>query len=86
VDTTEPNHGGFEAARGFHIHFEEWAKSRHRTTYSSNGKLNNDGIASSHTLCVGEYTHIRPREDAPVMKMIQHIPVQAGSAVFWDER
>jgi ectoine hydroxylase-related dioxygenase (phytanoyl-CoA dioxygenase family) len=36
--------------------------------------------------CIGEYTHIRPNEDENVMALIQHIPVGAGSAVFWDNR
>jgi hypothetical protein len=79
VDTTEPNQGGFEAAKGFHLLFDEWAKKRQPTASTV------DNIAKS-TLCVGEYTHIRPKEDELVMKMIQHIPVKAGSAVFWDER
>jgi Protein of unknown function (DUF1479) len=38
-------------------------------------------------LCLGEYTHIRPKEDADVMQRIQHVPnVTAGSAVFFDHR
>ncbi len=36
--------------------------------------------------CIGEYTHIRPKEDGKVMKLVQHIPVRAGSVVFWDNR
>ena len=35
---------------------------------------------------MGEYTHIRPKEDVDIMKRIKHIPVKAGSAVFWDNR
>ena len=38
------------------------------------------------SLCVGEYTHIRPREDEKAMQRVKHIPVKAGSAVFWDNR
>jgi hypothetical protein len=76
TDNLHPNTGGFEAAPGFHHEFDEWAKERQQTS-------NNQQYTS---LCVGEYTHIRPKEDATVMKQIRHIPVKAGSAVFWDNR
>jgi hypothetical protein len=33
-----------------------------------------------------EYTHIQTKEDSDVLAQIQHIPVRAGSAVFWDNR
>lgn len=36
--------------------------------------------------CIGEYTHIRPKEDEDIMKQIQHISVPQGSVVFWDTR
>jgi hypothetical protein len=36
--------------------------------------------------CVGEYTHMRPKEDRDIMDRIEHIPVRTGSAVFWDNR
>jgi len=36
--------------------------------------------------CIGEYTHIRPREDRDIMDRVKHIPVSAGDAVFWDNR
>jgi len=37
-------------------------------------------------LCVGEYTHVSPSLDRDIMQRMQHIPVRAGSAVFWDNR
>jgi hypothetical protein len=37
-------------------------------------------------LCVGEYTHVSPSLDRDIMQRMAHIPVQAGSAVFWDNR
>jgi hypothetical protein len=86
VDTTEPNQGGFEAAKGFHLHFAEWAKHRPPSTYLKKGKSNQYDVVEVPAVCVGEYTHIRPKEDAVVMKMIEHISVKAGAAVFWDER
>lgn len=36
--------------------------------------------------CVGEYTHLHPNHDRELIKRVQHIPVTAGSAVFWDNR
>jgi Protein of unknown function (DUF1479) len=30
--------------------------------------------------------HIRPKEDANVLRQIQHVTVRAGSVVFWDNR
>jgi hypothetical protein len=84
TDNLEPNTGGFEAAPGFHKNFDEWARQR-RQHAGENG--NYDSAVSNRTsLCVGEYTHIRPKEDAEVMAQIKHIPVKAGSAVFWDNR
>ena len=76
TDNLHPNTGGFEAAPGFHHEFDEWANERQQTSTSQ----------QFTSLCVGEYTHIRPQEDAQVMKQIRHIPVKAGSVVFWDNR
>jgi hypothetical protein len=75
TDNLEPNTGGFEAALGFHKTFHKWIRP------SSAGKK-----VSFPAPCIGEYTHIRPKEDGDVMALIQHIPVRAGSAVFWDNR
>lgn len=82
TDNLEANTGGFEAVLGgFHRTFDEWA--RHRNIKSSA----NDMVTTSQpALCVGEYTHIRPKEDMEVMKRVYHISVKAGSAVFWDNR
>lgn len=38
------------------------------------------------SLCVGEYTHVSPSLDQDIMQRMVHIPVRAGSAVFWDNR
>ncbi|GKY95146.1 hypothetical protein MPSEU_000478300 [Mayamaea pseudoterrestris] len=86
TDCLEPNTGGFEVAKGFHREFDQWAKSR---SPSRVVKKNRDGrkeIVSIPAPCVGEYTHVRPLEDAAIMKRIQHVSVKAGSAVFWDNR
>jgi Uncharacterized protein family UPF0029/Protein of unknown function (DUF1479) len=82
TDNMGPNTGGFEAAPGFHREFDDWAKQRSPTPSKGGGQNN----APAVSLCVGEYTHIRPKEDAIVMKRVCHIPVAAGSAVFWDNR
>lgn len=79
------NTGGFEAAPGFHKDFENWVEYRRPSIVSK--KVN--GISQQLVLsapCLGEYSHIRPIEDNDVMERMQHIPVRAGSAVFWDNR
>lgn len=86
TDNLEPNHGGFEAARGFHREFEEWALHRQPTKIM---QRNNNGSTSEISIpapCVGQYTHIRPKEDNAIMERVTHVPVRAGSAVFWDNR
>lgn len=75
TDTLHPNEGGFECVPGFHREFHEWSRIRSEAVSTP-----------SSSLCVGEYTHIRPKEDCDVMRRIQHLPVTAGSAVFWDVR
>ena len=81
----DPNTGGFEAAPGFHRDFEEWAASRPPSVISRkfHGVSQETAVPAP---CVGEYTHIRPREDSGIMRRMRHIPVAAGSAVFWDNR
>lgn len=85
TDNTEPNTGGFEAASGFHREFDTWSQRRLPTTMTR--KV--DGVATRVSFpapCLGEYTHVRPTEDADVMARIRHVPVRAGCAVFWDNR
>jgi hypothetical protein len=79
TDSLEPNQGGFEAAPGFHRTFQEWAANRPPSSKGNQQQL----IPAP---CIGEYTHIRPTEDRYVMERIRHVPVKAGSAVFWDNR
>jgi len=93
TDNFEPNTGGFEAAPGFHRIFHQWAKGRPKSSrivkrpYTSGEKdeIKTEVVEDSPP-CVGDYTHIRPNLDGDVMKQIIHIPVPAGSAVFWDNR
>ena len=85
TDNLQSNMGGFEAAKGFHREFDKWAQERVLPE-----DLSVAGRDATHTktssLCVGEYTHIRPKEDRYVMDKVTHVPVKAGSAVFWDNR
>jgi hypothetical protein len=85
TDNLQADTGGFEAARGFHRTFAAWATDRVPTsvTHKSNGSLETISFPAP---CLGEYTHMRPKEDRDVMERVQHIPVKAGSAVFWDNR
>jgi len=80
------NTGGFEAVPGFHREFSSWvANGRKKKTATSVEQQQPNNI--SHPLpCVGEYTHLSPSFDKDLMKRIQHIPVKAGSVVFWDNR
>jgi Protein of unknown function (DUF1479) len=93
VDTLQPNQGGLEAALGFHHDFEQWSRTRPPTL--RHVKPTTKGTPTSTEAveiqipapCLGEYTHIRPVQDAPVMQRIQHVQhVTAGSAVFFDNR
>ncbi|RYH06916.1 hypothetical protein EON65_42295 [archaeon] len=63
TDTLMPNEGGLEAARGFHKGFQRWSEQR-------KGSQEGEG----RKLCVGQYTAMRPREDADVIAKMEHIP------------
>ena len=86
TDNQLPNTGGFEAAKGFHRTFHAWAAHRPPTIVAKKAANGETVVSSIPAPCVGEYTHIRPKEDQDVMKRVAHIPVAAGSAVFWDNR
>ena len=86
TDNLEANTGGFEAARGFHLEFNEWSQHRPPTISSHKEKDGSKTEVSIPPACVGQYTHIRPKEDREIMDRVVHIPVKAGSAVFWDNR
>ena len=83
TDNLEPNTGGFEAAPGFHREFHRWSRPETLVVRKTNGRREQISVPAP---CIGEYTHIRPQEDSDIMTRIQHIPVRAGSAVFWDNR
>jgi hypothetical protein len=85
-DSLEPNTGGFEAAKGFHHEFDEWASTRVPTLISQKHPDGSKSQVSIPAPCVGQYTHFRPKEDKDIMDRVTHVPVRAGSAVFWDNR
>mmetsp|Transcript_2367 Transcript_2367/g.3428 ORF Transcript_2367/g.3428 Transcript_2367/m.3428 type:complete len:488 (+) Transcript_2367:99-1562(+) len=83
------NTGGFEACSKFHLKFHEWSKTP--TSIGATVATISSGDDSIKTMmapspCIGEYTHIRPKEDAEIYKRMKHIPVPEGGAVFWDNR
>ena len=79
TDNLEPDTGGLEVAPGFHHEFRSWTNTRAPTVAKEGSPM--------PAPCLGEYTHMRPTEDATVMQRVQHVPgVCAGSAVFWDNR
>mmetsp|Transcript_6236 Transcript_6236/g.9100 ORF Transcript_6236/g.9100 Transcript_6236/m.9100 type:complete len:405 (-) Transcript_6236:1056-2270(-) len=89
TDNLLPNTGGFECCPGFHREFHSWVQRgrRLRSNNDDDGEIavENIDMASppKQQPCVGEYTHVHDRE---LMKRVQHIPVKAGSVVFWDNR
>jgi hypothetical protein len=78
-DTLLPNQGGFEAVKGFHREFHTWNRRRGHDDEDAGGIV-------EPPPCIGQYTHIRPKEDKAIMNRVEHIPVPAGAAVFWDQR
>ena len=86
-----PNTGGFEAVPGFHREFSSWVANSRRekktaTAAEEQQKQSNNELPQHPLPCVGEYTHLSPSFDKELMKRIEHIPVKAGSVVFWDNR
>lgn len=81
--------GGFEAAKGFHRDFDSWAESRVASA-SGRGKKSGSGVADDKAQraapCVGEYTPIRPVEDAAVLVRVLPVACRAGDLVCWDNR
>ncbi|EED87622.1 predicted protein [Thalassiosira pseudonana CCMP1335] len=86
-----PNTGGFEAVPGFHREFRSWVesgrKSMSTTPHRDGDEEQSEEQQQPHPQpCVGEYTHLNPTHDRELIRRIQHIPVKAGSVVFWDNR
>lgn len=98
TDNPQPNTGGFEAVPGFHREFQSWVRNGRRQLNNNTLMRENEeevvstsqqsqSSSSSHPQpCVGEYTHLSPSHDRDIMQRIEHIPVRAGTVVFWDNR
>jgi hypothetical protein len=56
------HHGGFEAVRGFHREFNAWKR---RPSVRKCGTTIAEEFSAP---CIGEYTHIRPKEDDDVFR------------------
>ena len=85
TDNLLPNTGGFECCKGFHREFHSWVQRGRTLGNGDEGKIaeEKDALPTKQQPCIGEYTHVHDRE---LMKRVQHIPVKAGSVVFWDNR
>ncbi|KAL7491398.1 hypothetical protein ACHAWT_000762 [Skeletonema menzelii] len=85
TDNLLPNTGGFECCKGFHREFHSWVQRGRRLSSSDDDKIaeGEDIPPMKQQPCIGEYTHVHDRE---LMRRVQHIPVKAGSVVFWDNR
>jgi len=70
-DTTHPDTGGIEIAPGYHKTFDTWTKDRGTET---------DSLPPG---CQGMFTAVRNPE---ICRDLQHIPVPAGSCIFWDNK
>lgn len=75
TDETAPETGGFECVRGFHREFDAWAMTR--SPCAKTGRP---------APCVGDFTPIRPQEDAAVIARFEPILYTAGSVVAFDFR
>ncbi len=75
TDSLLENTGGFECVKGFHHEFSNWACHRKESV----GK----GGVKFPAPCVGDFTPIRPVEDADVLARVCHVPCKAGSFVIW---
>jgi hypothetical protein len=77
--TLDRDCGGFECCPGLHKRFDAWASTRPGTVDTKSG-------AALPPVCVGEYTPIRPLEDADIIQSFTHVPCGAGALVLWDNR
>lgn len=86
TDTVSPNEGGFEACLGHHRVFDEWVKNRKG---SITKKKRKDGTIVESMIpapCVGEFSPIRPVEDADIMNNMTPISCRAGDMILFDYR
>lgn len=75
TDNHTPNTGGFECVKGWHREFQAWAQRRKPC-----------GKTGKPAPCVGDFTPIRPEEDADVIARFAPVLYPAGSVVAFDWR
>lgn len=75
TDNHTPDTGGFECVKGWHRQFETWAQRRKPC-----------GKTGKPAPCVGDFTPIRPEEDADVIARFAPVLYPAGSVVAFDWR
>ena len=89
-DTLEPEQGGFECCPKLHKRFKEWAESRAWSRFKRRGKKRDEGEVEEKEEtpppCLGNFTPLRPVEDADLLNEMVHVPCKAGSMVLWDNR
>lgn len=75
TDNHTPDTGGFECVKGWHRQFKTWAQRRKPC-----------GKTAKPAPCVGDFTPIRPEEDADVIARFAPVLYPAGSMVAFDWR
>jgi hypothetical protein len=75
TDNHTPDSGGFECVKGWHREFQAWAQRRKPC-----------GKTGKPAPCVGDFTPIRPEEDADVIARFAPVLYPAGSVVAFDWR
>lgn len=78
-DSLNSDEGGFEACRGLHKRFEEWANERTARAAAVGG-------VGSEPPCVGQFTPVRPAEDRDIIDGFCAVPCRRGDLVCWDFR
>ena len=63
--------------------FENWAATRKMSSKKSSASEEETLI---QVPCVGEFTPMRPVEDANIFERFRHFPCKAGDMIVWDYR
>lgn len=80
TDNDGANTGGFECVPGFHKQFLAYFSGASREDFP------NRDHSSAPPVCVGEFSRLRPVQDADILQRFRHIPYKAGDIVLWDWR
>ena len=77
----EKNHGGFECVKGFHKEFDHYFKGTKSEQFTSGDRIGSLSRPLAPTICVGQFTRLRPHEDKTVVNRYTHIPAKPGRFV-----